>query len=86
MREPERRITRNINSTSTAVARLRWTVGFMNQRGGLQCLPWPFARQLSRRKPSELVVDNREQSRPGGRIPVLEGLHDLRKFIHYCLP
>jgi hypothetical protein len=49
LREPERRITRNVKSTSTAAARLRWSFGCKLQR----CLMLLFIHE-----PDDILVNS----------------------------
>lgn len=53
-------------------------IGFVNEGGGLQCLPWLLMSQLCRRELAKFVVNERQQLVGGRWIAGLNSLQNLR--------
>src|ERR1700730_15821531 len=57
-------------------------IGFMDQGGGLECLPRLFLSQLLGRQLPQLVINQRQQLLSGVRVALLDGTQDLRPVAH----
>ena len=57
-------------------------ISFVDERGGLECLPWRFLGHFRRRQFAQLIVDERQKLLGSMRIALLNGGQDASDFGH----